>query len=337
MTGDLLLVGNDKGGTISALKLDGERLVAKAVSEVGLGCSTFAINPRRNLVYCATKEPSPAIVTLTLDKESGALTEVGRRDVDDPLAYLSITPHALIGASYHGGWGASWRISDGEVGREVSRFEHRNMHAAVTDPLGRNAYFVSLGEDLIAQFSLGSAGELVELSAPTVKVTPGSGPRHLVLSADDRNAYLITEFTGEAIRFDRSEGGRLTREEDVPAFDVDAGLRTSGYGLNPRDGHLVWGADLALAGDGRWLLCTERTESTVTAVELDTRGHLTQHTVVNRTEPQPRSLTVAPDGVHVVVVGELSGHAALYRLVAGRLVELDRVETGKGPNWVRFV
>ena len=40
----------------------------------------------------------------------------------------------------------------------------------------------------------------------------------------------------------------------------------------------------------------------------------------------------------VIVVGEVSGHASLYRLADnGTMVLSDRVETGKGPNWVRFV
>lgn len=333
----LILVGNDKGGTISVLRVDGGRLEEVAVTEVGVGCSTFAIDRTRDLVYCAVKEPEPAILTLSLDRATGGLTEVARHRVDDPLAYLAITPTALLAASYHGGWGASWQLVDGVVGPLRSRFERRNLHAAVPDPKGRNAYFVSLGDDLIVQFSIATDGELVELSEPTVRVSAGTGPRHIVVSDDDRNAYLLTEFTGEAIRFDRSEGGRLDREEDVWAYDRESGLGLSAFGRNPQNDHLVWGADLALARDGRWLLCSERTESTVAAVQLDPHGKLTDNIVLNHVEEQPRSLTVAPDGEHVVVVGEASGHAALYRIANdGILSELDRIPTGLGPNWVRF-
>ena len=116
------------------------------------------------------------------------------------------------------------------------------------------------------------------------------------------------------------------------------GLRTSALGLDPKAGHLIWGADIALAADGRWLLCTERSESTVAAVELDGEGRLTDKVVFTDTEAQPRGLTVGPDGTTVIVVGEVSGHASLYRLADnGTMVLSDRVETGKGPNWVRFV
>ena len=230
----LILVGNDKGGTISTLRLDGEKLSEVAVTEVGVGCSTFAIDRERDLVYCAVKDPEPAILTLSLDRATGELTEIARRPVNDTLAYIGITPHALLGASYHGGWGASWQMVDGVVGPQVTRFENRNVHAAVPDPLNRNAYFTSLGDDLIAQFSISTDGELIELSEPKVKLTPGIGPRHLILSDDDRHAYLLTEFTGEVIRFDRSEGGRRLRH---PEQRLRPGSAQGPPDLGSRPGH----------------------------------------------------------------------------------------------------
>ncbi|NHB85057.1 lactonase family protein [Tessaracoccus sp. HDW20] len=238
-----------------------------------------------------------------LDRESGGLTELTRMAVSDTLAYLALTPHALLGASYHGGWGASWSVTDGVIGSEVSRFRHRNVHAAVPDAHGGNAYFPALGDDVVAQFALAVDGELVELSEPAVKVTPGSGPRHLVVSGNGRNAYLLNEFTAQVMRFDRSEGGRLHLAEDVRAYDTASGLHDSGYGKDPRAGHLIWAADLAFADDERWLLCSERSESTVAAVRLDADGRLTEHVVLSKVEAQPRGITVAPDGRHVVVVG----------------------------------
>ncbi|MFT3888391.1 MAG: beta-propeller fold lactonase family protein [Arachnia sp.] len=332
----LVLIGNDKGGTISALRVEDTRLVPVATSEVGVGCSTFAVDREAGLVYAATKQPTPAIVTLALDREAGTLTERSRREVSDPLAYLTLAGTTVLAASYHGDWGASYPVADGVVGEPATTVHAHRMHAAVADPHGRNAYFVSLGDDLILQRSIAVDGELVELSEPTLHCTPGSGPRHLVVSADGANAYLLTEFTAEAARFERSEGGRLERREVACAFDALSGLHQSTYGADPVAGHLIWGADLALAGGERWLLCTERTESTVVAVELDDAGQFTGRTVLSHTEAQPRGLTVSPDGSRVVVVGERSDHASLYRLDDGALVLLDRTEVGRGPNWVRF-
>lgn len=335
----LLLIGNDKSGTISSLRLEDGRLHPVAEVEVGVGCGTFAIDHEHGLVYSATKEP--AVVTLQLDRATGALTELHRRPIDDPAAYLALatppggTPILLV-SSYHGGWGASFTLPDGVVGSEISRFENRNVHAGITDPTGTHAYFASLGDDLIAQFEITPEGALTPLAEPTVPCPPGSGPRHLVLSADARSAYLLTEFTGEAIRFDRGADGTLTAAESTTSIDAASSLSVSAYGRKPRDEHLIWCADLALARDEEWLLTSERTESTIGAIRLN-GGRLTGELVITPTETQPRGIAVAPDGVHVIALGELSGAAALYRLDDdGRLVQLDRIETGAGPNWVRF-
>ncbi|MBK7822081.1 MAG: beta-propeller fold lactonase family protein [Tessaracoccus sp.] len=336
-TENLVLVANDKGGTISTLRVEEDRLVPVTVSEVGAGCSTFAVDAANDLVYAATRQPGPAIVTLRLDRRTGELTEVARREIPNPVAYLTLTHATLLAASYHGDWGASYPVADGVVGDPATTVRAHRMHAAVADPRGENAYFVSLGDDLIVQRAIAVDSEVVELSEPTVNCMPASGPRHLVISADGRNAYLLTEFTAEATRFERLEGGRLERRETAWAFDRDSGLHQSAYGADPLAGHLIWGADLALADGQRWLLCTERTESTVVAVELDDRGHFTGRTVLSRTEQQPRGMTVSPDGSLVVVVGERSDHASLYRIDDGALVRLDRTEVGRGPNWVRFV
>lgn len=333
----LVLVGNDKGGTISVLVIANDQLTLLADSAVGAGCSTFAVDAERGLVYSAVKEPRAAVATLLLDRAMGSLLEISRRDVADPLSYLALSGDTLLGASYHGNWGSSWRVSDGKLAEPLSFLEYRNLHAAVPDPAGHHAYFVSLGEDLIAQFALGSDSTLTALSHPTVACPPGSGPRHLVFSRDGRSVYLMTEFTGEAIRFSKGGDGRLTQAESMPAHDLADGLGRSAFGVDPRANRLIWGADVALADDERWLLCSERFSSVVTAIPLDAQGHLSEGSVVTPTEEQPRGLAVSPDGTRVVVVGERSGCASLYRLEAGALVHLDRVETGLGPNWVRFI
>ena len=333
----VVLIGNDKGGTISALSVTDDELRLLADTRVGRGCSTFAVDAERCLVYVAVKEPISAIVTLQLDRATGKLTEVSRHGVPDPLSYLSLSGDTLLGASYHGNWGTTWRVHGGVLAEPTRLLEYRNLHAAVASPDGGNAYFVSLGEDLIAQFSLGSESTLTLLSEPTVNCPPGSGPRHLVFSADGRSAYLMTEFSGEAIRFDRDGAGSLTQAETMPAHDLSDGLGRSAFGVDPRANRLIWGADLALAGDEKWLLCSERFSSTITAIPLDARGHLGEGSVITPTEEQPRGLTVSPDGTRVVVAGERSGCASLYRLEEGALVHLHRVESGLGPNWVRFI
>lgn len=342
MTENLLaLVGNAKAGTISTLAVGDEALRVVATSQVGAGCGTFAVDAARRLVYCATKEPEPAIVTLAFDPATGALGEVSRTGVADPLAYLALARDGavLLGASYHGGWGAGWPVSDGVLGERTAPVEHANIHCVVADKASQHAYFVALGDDLVAQCALGSDGTLTPLDPPTVGVAQGTGPRHLVLSDGEQSAYLLTEFTAEAIRFDRDpDTGVLTRAESLRTHTTDRGLSDSEYGADPQKGHLVWGADLHLAAGEAFLVCSERTESTLASVRLDADGHLADVVEFADTQTQPRGFNVTPDGTRLVVAGEASGKVSLVAVAEdGRLTELDRVATGEGPNWVRFI
>ena len=338
VTSALALVGNSKSGTISTLRVAEGSLDVVCASPVGVGCGTFAVDPSRDLVYSAVKEPEPAIVTLQLDRDTGQLTERARRTVPNPLAYLELNPEAsvLLGASYDGGWGATWPLEDGTLGDEVSRVEHANLHAVITD--GDFAYFVSLGDDLIDQQRLGQDGTLSPLEPATVSVDEGAGARHLIFGRDGSSAYLMTEFTGQAIRFDRDPSGRLTPAEAVDAHDPDSGLKVSEFGADPKENHLIWGADLHLTADGRFLICSERTISTLASIRLDSDGRLLEVAALTPTEKQPRGFNVTPDGRHLLVAGEASGQVSLHRVEDdGSLPVEARVATGYGPNWVRFV
>ena len=335
-TNSLVLIGNAKSGSITALHVDGH-LRHSADTHVGAGCNTFAIDATRSLVHTAVGEPEPAIVTLDLDRATGALTERGRRPIDAKLAYLELARDGalLLGASYHGGWGAAWPVEDGTVGEETSRIEHANMHATVRSPDGRHAYFVSLREDIVIPTELSAEG-FTPTTAP-IGCPEGSGPRHLVF-VDDKNAYLLTEYSGEAIHLTRDPvSGALAAHEAIAGYDTERGLKHSRFGADPKAEHNIWGADLHLAVGGSILLCSERTESTITAIRLD-KGRFTEVSAITDTEQQPRGFAVSPDGSRAVVVGEASGHAALYAVeIDGALTELDRLPTGDGPNWVRFV
>lgn len=336
----LVLVTNPGDSAIAAYRLEGEDLRPLAVSGGLPGTGTFVVDERRDLVYVGVKGDPAGVVTLALDRSSGVLTSLSRTDVEGSLAYLTLAKggRLLLGASYGGGYGVVWPVDErGRLGEPVARVEFPYLHAVVTTD--RHAYFVSLGADLVAQYDLASDGTLTALDPPTVAAPAGSGPRHAVLSRDAANLYLLTEFSGEAIRFARNAStGALTREESVPAHDTTRGLRHSMLGADPLQNHYVWGADLHLTPDGRRLLSSERTESTLTVIDVAADGRLLSPLTVSGTERQPRGFALSPDGRLVLAAGEKSSNIAVSRLEEdGSLTLLGRTPTGTGANWVRAV
>lgn len=338
-TPHLVLIANAGDSTITVFELRAGSLVPLSVASLPGACSTFAIDPDRDLVYAAVKGNPPAVLTLKLDRPTGSLENVGTTPIPEALAYLSLAPGGtvLLGAAYHAGKGWTRTIGDDGIGDPVSQIAFANLHCVITSADGRFAYFVSLGEDLVAQFELSESGELSPLDPPTVSIPQGSGPRHLIIDESGENAYLQTEFSAQAIRLRRDPGsGQLTLGEAVSIADPSAELGRSVFGADPLANHYVWGADLHLAGE-RWLICSERNASTLATVKIGPGGSLKQVVNLVVTQPQPRGFAVSPDGGLVVAVGERGTDASVYRVQEdGRLTLAGEAPTGKGANWVRF-
>ena len=335
---ELILIANAGDGTISTLRLHREpapRLEVMATSGDLPDSGTFAIDADRDLVHAAYKGNPPGICTLRLDRESGSLAEVSRIAVSDSLAYLSLAAggRALLGASYGGGFGAVWPVGeDGRLGEPHSRFEYRNLHSIVAD--GTRVYAVALGDDLLAQFEMDEDGRLSPLDPPTIPAPKGCGPRHLIV--DGPNAYVMTEFSGRAIRYDVHPDGMLEEAEALDVVDPTAGLEHSELGADPQEEPLIWGADVHRAGP--YLITSERNSSRLTVIRLTDRGRLGEIVGYFDTERVPRGFGVSPDGRFVVAVGEESTFAQLLELHDdGRLEQVDRVQIGEGANWVRWV
>ncbi|MDO5285736.1 MAG: beta-propeller fold lactonase family protein [Actinomycetia bacterium] len=334
----LALVANAGDGSVTAFRVTDDRLQRLAVSEVATGCSTFAVDRDRYLVYAAGKDPA-RVVSCGLDPASGELEVIGTRPVPASLTYLALTPRGgqLLGASYSGGLACCWPVDGGQVGEPGEPVRYRNLHAVVVTRDSRQAYLVSLGEDLIVRCTVTADHQLVD--PVTVAAPAGSGPRHLVLNAHQTAAYVVTEFSGEVLHYHRDlDTGDLSLQEQVSVVDPQAGLRPSRFGADPLAETLVWGADLHLAPHQGWLWATERTASTVATVPLGLGGGLEPASAVAPTEQQPRGFAVSPDGQHLLVAGERSGKVTLHRVGPdGSLERVDQQPSGAGASWVRFL
>ncbi|OYN88054.1 lactonase family protein [Parenemella sanctibonifatiensis] len=334
------LVANATDGTVSTFAIDGEQLVRRAVTEVGPGVSTFAVAPELGLVFAGVKGSDgggPQILTLRFDEPSGKLEEISRRESPVGATYLELTPNrrTLLCASYHDGVGLAWPVdAEGILGEPGGRIEYPNLHCVVA-AYDEQAYFVSLGADLIARCDIDADANLAV--AATAPAPQGSGPRHLVLDATRTAAYVITEYSGEVLQYSRDHLGQLHEQEKVSIVDPDAGLQHSRLGADPNAEPLIWGADLQLDPQGRAVWASERGASTIATIDFagDRLGSVVQ---LQGTEPQPRGFNVSPDGAYVLVTGERSTTVTLYRVGdAGQLEQADRAETGNGANWVRFI
>jgi len=340
MTDSLVLVANAGDSSISTFRFADGSLERIAVTEGVAGCSNFAVDTARDLVYAAVDadeaNPSPGIVTLAFDRSSGVLTPRTRRALPGRITYVALAygGSVLLAVSYGGGFGVSLTITDGVVSEPVSRIEHRNLHSVLPSGDDAFAYFVSLGDDLVAQCALAADATLTPLGPPTVAAPEGSGPRHLAFSAAQDAVYVVTEFSGEVLHYARdTTSGQLQLRDAASAFDPTAGLKHSRFGADPAAEHLIWGADVHL-GDGV-LWASERTASTLAPLAVAGDGSVADATRFYPTEPQPRGFDVHESWL--IAAGERSETISLYAIDGDRLELRQQIETGRGANWVRFI
>lgn len=276
---------------------------------------------------CWVRLKSPHRVAL-LERRGDGWETVAEAAAPDSLNFLAATEdrHWLLGVSYAGGQVCAWPLDpQGVPGECVVIGQGQHPHSVVI--AGDVAHVAFLGEDMIVSYRReeDAWAEVARHAAPT-----GSGPRHLLLSADAAQLWCLTEFSGEVLHWHRDREGGLTFAGAASAVDPAAGLSPSRLGADPVAEHLVWGADLHQCGEV--LIASERTSSRLAVLPLGADGLVLPATSFVDAPAQPRGFAVVDN--LVVCVGERDDEAVVYRLVDKQLTEVSRAGCGKGANWV---
>jgi len=208
-----------------------------------------------------------------------------------------------------------------------------------------------LGTDQVFQFLFDEkSGRLTANTPPVLQLKQGTGPRHLIVSSDNRFVYLLNELTGMVTTLSLDpNAGTLKELDSVSALPPDTKLvpgvprgavGTPGANQAPRNtDNDIWASDLHLTPNGRFLYTAERTSSTLAAFRVDTASGKLTYLGSTPTERQPRGFNIDPTGRFVVVSGEQSDTISSYAIDAetGALKPIGRYPSGKGANWVEIV
>lgn len=354
MSRTLVYIACSAGGTVDVLSLDTETGALEPLGRTdGVDdVSALALDPDAPALYaaCNADQPGPKVpprvVALSLDPRTGEAKAGPVREVPATTCYIALTPDRLelFGASYHEGTLLRVPIptSDGPVRTYASG---ANTHCAVVSPDGRFVYAASLGDDRISWFDVaidpaspaGTADDGAIAPSGHVATQQGSGPRHLRFSADGSRAYVLHELSGDVAVYERDAAtGELALLQRVSAVDgmaLEPGPVRSANTPDPGAG-VVWCADLRLTPDGRFLMVSERSTSSVARFAVLGEG-LLEFLGHTRTEAQPRGMAIDPSGQFLLVCGERSDHVSSYRIGAdGSLTSASRAATAVGPLWI---
>jgi 6-phosphogluconolactonase len=314
----------------------------------------MAVSPDRRFLYAASRSKPFSVHVYSIEPGTGALKPLSTSPLAESFPYISLdrTGRWLFGASYGANLVSVNAVgADGRVATEPLQVipTGRNAHAIRVDNTNRFVYVPHLGTDQMFQFVFDEkTGRLASNTPAVAQMKPMTGPRHLVVSGDNRFVYLLNELvaTVSTLALD-PKTGLLTEVGSASALPPDSRLvpgaprgAVGAPGAPPRNtDNDIWAADLHLTPNGRFLYASERTGSTLAAFAVDAQSGKLSYLGSTPTERQPRGFAIDPKGRFLVASGEKSDTISVYAIDAasGALRPLQKYPTGKGSNWVEIV
>jgi 6-phosphogluconolactonase len=340
-------VSNADDGDIGlyALQADGS-LKAGARFQADKLVMPMSVSPDRKTLAAAVRSKPFAVYTYSIDRKSGALKLIGKAALAESLPYIchDRSGKFLLGASYPGHLVSVNAIGrDGKVGEPIQVIPTAlNAHSIITDRSNKYAFAPHLGSDQIFQFTFDArSGRLAANTPPVLQMTKGTGPRHIIVSQDNKFLYLMNELTATVttLALD-AKTGTLKEVSSASALPADAKLFPGAPRPTPgRDvSGDIWASDLHLTPNGKFLYAAERTSSSIGAFSVDGASGKLAFLSSTPTEKQPRGFAIDPTGRFMVVSGEKSETISSYAIGAdGSLKRIGQYPTGKGSNWVEIV
>lgn len=340
-------------GLISQYRLDQSNGALTLVEQIQAGdhVNPMALTPDGKVLFAALRVKPFQVLGYRIDSKSGHLTKFTQAPLAESMAYLSTDRKGryLLAASYGADTLSVQKIGeDQQPSADIVRYKTGlHAHSIRTEPSNRFAYAGNLGTDKVLQYRLDAkTGELSPIGNGSVSVPDNTGPRHLAFSPNGKFLYVVGEMSGTVTAFSIDEAsGALTRIAEANGIPERLQL-AHGEVRDARNNDLkddptprIWAADLRMSPDGKLLLMSERTSSSVSAFTVDpATGGLKFLDNYSVQEQQPRNIAFSPDGRWLLVTGEKSAKVGTYAVSKdGALKRVGEAASGKGALWIEIL
>ncbi|MHC8367063.1 lactonase family protein [Pseudomonas sp. ZT5P21] len=258
--------------------------------------SSYTIDPKThelsliNQVQSLGNEPTHS----SLSGDASHLFVSNYSVAEDPGGTLAVLP---VGAD--GKLKTVVQLSSHQPSRvNAERQMSAHVHSTVPSPDGKFVFSNDLGADKIFIYRFDpDANPDLPLTAATpasVQLPPGSGPRHLLFSADGKHAWLTMEMSAQVAVFDY-QNGKLAHTQRV---DLADGQPTSDKAA----------AALHASKDGKFLYVSNRgTANQLLVFAIDpASGHLKELQRRSVEGDHPREFSLDPSGKFVLIANQKS-------------------------------
>ena len=318
--------GKSKGIYVSRFDSTTGRLTApELVAEVE-NPTFLAVAPGEHFLYAVSEvdkigdQNTGAVKAYAVDAATGRLKPLNQQNSGGAgPCHISVdaTGKSLLVANYGGGSIAALPIhADGSLGVATDIIQHSgssvntnrqtapHAHSIYPSPDNRFALPCDLGLDKVFAYRLNpDAARLSAGEPPFATVAPGSGPRHLVFSADGKFVYVINEMGGTITVFSYdAAGAAMTEVQNISSLPKDfTTMNTS--------------AEIVMHPSGKFLYASNRGHDSIALFSVDQQtGRLTFVEHQSVLGHKPRHFTTDPSGHWLIVENQDSDSVVMFAI-----------------------
>jgi 6-phosphogluconolactonase len=203
-----------------------------------------------------------------------------------------------------------------------------HVHSAIPTPDDKYVVTSDLGADKMLVFSYDGdrAKPLQPAKNPSVQLPAGSGPRHLLFSADGKRAWLTLEMVAQVAVFDYQDGV-FTQTQLVDLKNKDTQQKVGAGGLHT-------------SPDGKFLYVANRGEANQLLVfAVDAKGQLKEVQRRSVEGLEPREFRFDPSGRFMLIANQKSNQIVTVKVdpATGLLGETVQKVSFDSPSDFRFL
>jgi 6-phosphogluconolactonase (cycloisomerase 2 family) len=291
--------------------------------------SSFAIEPKShqlsliNQVQSLGNEPTHS----SLSADGRYLFVSNYSVVEDPGGSLAVLPVAADGRL-----SPPVQLSSHPAGRvNPQRQLSAHVHSTVSSPDGQYVFSSDLGADKIFVYRYDPKANpeqpLTAATPPFVQLPPGSGPRHLLFSADGKHAWLTMEMSAQVAVFDYQVGKLVQRQMVELAADQPKEQKAAGALHASADGKFLY---VSNRGTANQLLVFAIDPATGELKEIQRRSVEGDH---------PREFSLDPSGKFLLIGNQKSNQIVVLQRDAktGLLGKTVQKLPFDSPSDIRFL
>jgi 6-phosphogluconolactonase len=292
-------------------------------------------------------QPGGGVSSYKIDALNGTLTLINSQPSGGSSpCYVSIDSSGqwVLVANYSSGSVSVLPLGeDGRLGAPTSTIQHQgssvnkdrqegpHAHSILVAPGSQTLVLAAdLGLDKILLYNLDpTAGTLAARRTPWLAFKPGSGPRHMVFSADQRYLYVVSELSSSVTVFQMdTAAGSFTELQTVSLLPADF----SGSNIS---------ADIHITPDGRYLYASNRGADSLAifSIDPDGSGKLSAQGQASSGGETPRNFAIDPSGSFILAANQDSGTIVSLRIDAatGKLSTTGQVTSLLSPVCIKFL